>query len=310
MKRGRRTLAIVLVVSAALLPIATPSSAQEPDEGPANEPTAVAAPAPAAPDISIFEDLGAWIDIYDAWAFDRPQRTVRKAARYDVTTLYVETSNFSRPYAIYQPTKMARLIKYAHRKNINVVAWYLPGLLNLSLDYKRTMAAIRFHRNGQRFDGFGLDIEASDVKPENLRSDRLVKLSRRIASNTPNNFPLGAIIPSPRGMQLVKGYWENFPYKRLVPHYDVWLPMGYYTYRVKGRKDVYDYTRLNTEILRDETNDPNLPIHAIGGIAHKSNALETRGFTQAVLDDGILGGGLYDMGLMGPEDWKELKPLA
>lgn len=268
------------------------------------------APTPAAPDLSAYDDLGTWIDIYDPWAFAHPEKTVKQAASHSVTTLYVETSNYSREFDIYQPDRMATLIRAAHDKGMLVVAWYLPGLLRPARDFHRTMAAIRFHRNGQRFDAFGLDIEASAVANEHERSRRLVALSRRIDNNIAGSYPLGAIIPSPRGMQLVQGYWENFPYDRLAPHYDVWLPMGYYTYRASGRKEVYDYTQLNTQILRDETGDPALPIHAIGGIASKSSDLETRGFTQAVVDDAILGGSLYDMGLMGPEDWRELQPIA
>jgi hypothetical protein len=205
---------------------------------------------------------------------------------------------------------MAKLIKAAHAADMEVVAWYLPGFSNIKLDYGRSMAAIRFHRNGARFDSFGLDIESDGVKPESLRSKRLIALSRRIAANAPDGYPLGAIIPSPRGMQLVKGYWQHFPYAEIAPYYDVWLPMGYYTYRVTGYHDVYEYTALNTQILYDETGDPSLPIHPIGGIASRSNANETRAFVDAVLDDGLIGGGIYDMGLSDPDDWRELERLG
>lgn len=305
-RRLPRVVGLALVAVLAAGSLTAPAPAADPEEAD----VAAAAPISAAPDISAYENLGAWIDIYDDFIFDRPERWVRRLDRQNVTTLYVETANYTRPYAIYRPTDQAKLIRAAHRKDMDVVAWYLPGLVDPDLDFKRTMAAIRFHRNGQRFDSFALDIEASAVRSQKERSDRLVRLSRRIDNAVANNYPLGAIIPSPRGMQLVQGYWENFPYQRIAPYYDVWLPMGYYSYRVSGRQAVYDYTALNTEIIRDELNDPNVPIHAIGGLAHRSSASETRGFTEAVIDDGILGGGLYDVALMDPHDWQELQPIA
>ena len=260
--------------------------------------------------LEAYDGLGVWIDIYDPWAFDKPLRTVNRAADHGVNTLFVETSNFFRPFAIYRADDMARLINAAHDADMQVVAWYLPGFSNIRFDFRRSMQAIHFHRNGAEFDSFGLDIENSDVKPQSLRSRRLIALSRRINANVPDSYPLGAIIPSPRGMQLVKGYWSNFPYAKIAPFYDVWLPMGYYTYRVNGYHDVYNYTALNTEILYDETGDDALPIHPIGGIANKSNEAETRAFVDAVIDDGLIGGGIYDMGLSSSDDWPDLERLS
>ena len=111
-------------------------------------------------------------------------------------------------------------------------------------------------------------------------------------------------------MQLAKGYWENFPYTGIAPYYDVWQPMTYYTYRVSGPKAVYDYTQQNTDILYAETGDASLPIHQIGGIASQSSGLETGAFVDALLDDSLMGGSIYDMHLSGPEDWKQLHRLV
>lgn len=285
-----------------------------PGEAPAQTPSSQAtpvAPSPrATPDLAAFTGLGVWIDIYDPWAFADPVKAVSRAKKHDVNTIFVETSNYSRDFSVYRPMDMARLIHAAHVRGMKVVAWYLPSLYHPAFDYKRSMAAIGFHRNGQRFDGFGLDIEYAGVRPEKVRNDRLISLSKRLDGNTTAAFPLSAIIPSPLGMQLVKGYWEHFPYDGIAPYYDVWQPMTYYTYRVKGRQAVYDYTHTNADILHTETGDPNLPIHQIGGIASQSSGLETGGFVDAILDDGLMGGSIYDMGLSGPEDWRELHRLV
>lgn len=270
----------------------------------------VSMPEARGPDLTAFEGLGAWIDIYDPWAFSNPISTVRRTQRHGVQTLFVETSNFSRDFAIYQPNAMSRLLKAAHAKGMDVIAWYLPGFYNVKFDFRRSMAAIRFKRNGQSFDGFGLDIEHSGVTPVSRRSDRLVAISRRLDANTRPNYPLSAIIPSPRGIELAGGYWPDFPYSRMAPYYDVWQPMTYYTYRVTGYVDVLRYTQRNTQILRDETGDPSLLIHQIGGIANRSNGRETGAFVDAILADGLIGGSIYDLGLTGPEDWAQLERLA
>lgn len=297
----KRTLALLTLL--ALAAASAPANAN--DANPASD-----SPAPAAPDLTAFEGLGVWIDIYDPWAFDDPVATVMRAKRHGVQTLFVETSNYTRSFAIYRPTDLAKLIRAAHVRGLDVVAWYLPGLYDPTFDYRRSMTAIRFHRNGQRFDGFGLDIEHGGVKPESLRNKRLISLSKRINANAPANFPLSAIIPSPRGMELAGNYWPHFPYDGIAPSYDVWQPMTYYTYRVQGKKDVYDYTALNTQILRDETGDPALPIHHIGGIASQSSGLETGAFVDAILDDGLMGGSIYDMGLTDAQDWAQLERLV
>ncbi len=301
MKRaGAAAAGLALIVTLAAAPMPEAGAQQAPPE---------AAPTTAAPSLLPYRGLGAWIDIYDAWAFSAPTATMKRLKQHGVDTVFIEAGNYASSAAVFRADDMADLIKAAHTRGMQVVAWYLPSFQNVAFDYHRSIAAIRFHRGGQRFDSFGLDIESSLVRPEAVRSRRLIALSRRIDANTPASYPLGAIIPSPRGMQLVQNYWENFPYQRIEPYYDIWLPMGYYTYRYSGKQAAYDYTRLNTQILRDEV-DPAVQIHPIGGIAHKSSENETEGFVDAVLDDALIGGGLYDMGTSGPEDWRQLQRLS
>ncbi|MEX0991168.1 MAG: hypothetical protein WD004_02710 [Actinomycetota bacterium] len=295
-------LALIVTLAAAPMPGA---SAAEPVAGEALDP----APEPAAPSLLPYRGLGAWIDIYDGWAFNSPAATMKRLKQHGVDTVFIETGNYASSSGVYRADDMADLIKGAHTRGMKVVAWYLPGFQNVAFDFRRSMAAIRFHRNGQRFDSFGLDIESPLVKSQDVRSRRLIALSRRIDAHTPASYALGAIIPSPRGMQLVEHYWERFPYQQIEPFYDVWLPMGYYTYRYSGKQAAYDYTRLNTQILRAEV-DPAVEIHPLGGIAHKSSDGETEGFVDAVLDDALIGGGLYDVGTSGPEDWRELQRLS
>src|SRR5262249_21183521 len=145
-------------------------------------------------------------------------------------TLYLETANYHTAGDVGRVKGIGRFIDLAHAAGIKVVAWYLPGLDSPSRDLRRSLAAIRFRSpTGQRFDSFSLDIEASIVKRVTLRNTRLLNLSAAIRKAVGSSYALGAIIPSPRGMQLNAAYWPGFPYAQLANVYDVFLPMGYFT---------------------------------------------------------------------------------
>lgn len=53
-----------------------------------------------------------------------------------------------------------------------------------------------------------------------------------------------------------------------------------------------------------------LPIQMVGGIANGLSRAEVDGFSEAVLDKEILGGGLHDVATMSGGDWAGLAPLA
>ncbi len=91
------------------------------------------------------------------------------------------------------------------------------------------------------------------------------------------SYPLGAIIPSPVGLSRKGSYWSKFPYADLAGIYDVFLPMGYYTYHGNGAKLAYSDTVGNVRILRSKKGCSTIPIHLIGGEAEKSSAAEVRG---------------------------------
>jgi hypothetical protein len=180
-----------------------------------------------------------------------------------------------------------------------------------ALDLRRSLAALRFRTpRGDSFDGFALDVEAAEVKPP-LRTRRLLALSRALRSAVGPETVLGAIVPSPRGMELSPTYWPGFPWAELKGFYDLFLPMVYYSYRVDGPDAVYGYLARSLAILRRQTGDPNTPIHLIGGVADRTDALEAEAFAQLVSDDGALvGWSLYDWATMSSLAWKQLAPLT
>jgi hypothetical protein len=231
-------------------------------------------------------------------------------AAHGVRTLFLETSNYSQRRPVVNRPAVGRFLEAAHKRGMAVVAWYLPGFSDLRRDLRRSVAAIRFRSaNGERFDSFGLDIEASIVDPPSRRTKRLLTLSRRIRARVGENYPLGAIIPSPVGIELAGDYWPGFPYRTLHELYDVFVPMGYFTYHVNGASKVHDETAENIRILRQETGDPAVPVHLIGGIADRTSAAEAREFVRAIREHGILGASLYNWSLTRDRHWAELRSV-
>ena len=183
-------------------------------------------------DLSAYAGLATWVDLYDPQVLKRPESSVAAMAENGVQTLFFETSNYQMRRDIVRPDRVARFIEAAHAEGMQVVAWYLPSLTDLNRDLRRSLAAVNFKTpDGEQFDSFGLDIEATLVRSPTKRNERLLTLTRRIRAAVPQELALGAIVPSPVGMRLKPSYWPRFPFAQLARSYDVFLPMGYFTYR-------------------------------------------------------------------------------
>ncbi len=157
-------------------------------------------------------------------------------AAHGIRTLYLETGNWRRPYAVVHPKQDAQLIEAAHAHGMKVVTWYLPKFENVDDDFRRVMQSIELTTpKGQRPDAFGLDIEAPEVEPTQ-RIENLLTLSARLRAEVGTGYALGAIIPSPRGMIRVPDYWPGFPYQRIPEFYDLIMPMSYYTFHYDSAK--------------------------------------------------------------------------
>jgi putative Mn2+ efflux pump MntP len=257
--------------------------------------------------LDAYRGLATWVDIYDAKDWSRPEAAVAAMKARGVRTLLLETGNYSQKTDVVRPKITGRFIDAARAQGIEIVAWYLPSFANPDRDYRRAMAAIRFRSaKGQRFDSFGLDIEASVVKNVALRNRRLLALSGRIRAAVGRSYPLGAIIPSPRGMQLLPKYWPGFPYADLALTYDVFLPMGYFSYRPTDLGGAYGYTVRNVSLIRRGTGNPTVAVHTIGGLSQDSSIAQVRAFVRATRDCGVIGASMYDFSTTGPKGWKQL----
>ena len=248
----------------------------------------------AATTLEIYGGVGSWLDIFAGSPWRRPLAVAADLKARGVTTMYLQTSNYSQRTAIVQPALLGRLLDAAHAAGISVVAWYLPSFTDPAIDAERSLAAIRFRSaSGERFDSFALDVEASLVRPVSLRNSRLLALAARVRAALPKDVPLGAIIPSPVGMTRHPHYWPGFPYAGLARVSDVFLPMAYFSHYVHRPDDVYDYTRRVVVDIRDRTGRPDLPIHVIGGLASSTSTAAATAFARAATDCSVDGVSLY-----------------
>lgn len=273
------------------------SRSLEPARGPATEP---------------YEGLGTWIDIYDTNVWERPVHAVRSMAAHGVRTIYLQSSNYHRNRPFVHAEGVEAIVDAAHRRGLEVVAWYLPGFRDPSLDLHRAVRTIRFETpSGNRFDSFALDIESSEVRRPDLRTARLLRMSAAIRRAAGDEYPLGAIVTSPdRLVRTDPHFWPGFPWRRLAGTYDVFLPMTYYTYRVEGPRAAAWYTAQNVQIIRRQTTGLNVPIHVVGGISFDATGPETQGFVQTVLERDVIGASYYTFPGITVDQWKALSALS
>jgi hypothetical protein len=295
MSRGRG----LLVLSAVALACVAP---------PASATTEARAPLLA----QAYWGLGSWIDIFDGPAWRDPELAVETMHGNGATILFLQTGSSRPGPAVHRPRRTERFLRAAHARGMTVIAWYLPPWRRPAYETRRALGAIRFERNGERFDGFALDIETADGSPAApVRNRRLLALSRTLRRTAGPLYPLGAITPSPAGLDMPHGrsWWPDFPYRALNRTYDAFVPMGYYTYHATTAAGAYRDTRRNIRVLRRETGDAQVPIHLIGGGAAQSNAAEGRAFARAANRHGVIGASMYDQMTMGPEDWLALRAI-
>jgi hypothetical protein len=272
------------------------------------EPAKGPAPGPAT---EPYEGLGTWIDIYDTNVWERPVHAVRSMAAHGVRTIYLQSSNYHRNRPFVHAEGVEAIMDAAHRRGLEVVAWYLPGFRDPSLDLHRAVRTIRFETpSGNRFDSFALDIESSEVRRPDLRTARLLRMSAAIRRAAGDEYPLGAIMTSPdRLVRTDPHFWPGFPWRRLAGTYDVFLPMTYYTYRVEGPRATAWYTAQNVQIIRRQTTGLNVPIHVVGGISFDATGPETQGFVQTVLERDVIGASYYTFPGITVDQWKALSAL-
>jgi hypothetical protein len=263
------------------------------------------------PGVGAYSGTGAWVDRYDFARIRDPEAAVAEMAEHGVRTLYLETASWRVPddVDVVDPEATELMIIAAHAAGMRVVAWYLPGFMDLRTDMRRVRAALDFETfDGQKFDSFALDIEANEVNPLWKRNLALLRLSRMIRREVGQRYALGAIVPDQLSTSNGNVLWPAFPYAALARYYDVFLPMAYSTFdRARGARGVYAYTAANVRFVRRATRRR---VHLIGGITDEMRPSEEAAVARAARDAGAYGVSLYKFPLYDSGSWDALAAFA
>ena len=262
-------------------------------------------------------------------SYSRRVPTVRAAdviemASHGVDTLFLQAARTDdrSGLATSDPWMLADFLLHGHRNGVNVVAWYLPMWAPDGQDLDRLVALHRFEVLGHRFDGLAVDIEwnGGGLQPPE-RTARLVDLTVGLREATVGD-PLGAIVMPPLLTDEINpDFWPGFPWSALADHFDVWLPMSYWSFRTEEHSDPRYYSAESIRMLRDNLGDSQALVHGIGGIgAADGTALpdsgepmatidDLEGFVASLADTGSIGGSIYDWATTGSEARRRLAEL-
>ena len=265
----------------------------------------------AVADTAAYTGLGAWLDVFDTGLRRNAAATVAGFQAAGVTTVFLETSSWTRTYDLQAPELTGPFLDAAHAAGLKVVAWYLPGFQNVTLDVRRALAAVNFSSaSGGRFDGLALDIEDTTVKDAAVRTRRLLLEVARVRAAAPRPYAIGAIVPAPVAMLLRPSLWPGFPWGQLALSMDAFVPMTYSSYHRLAGDGVFGYTVANVALLRALVGDPAVPVHVVGGLASSLSIADADAFVRGAQQQQVAGASLYDAATMRAGLWPRLAPLA
>ncbi|MCX7619700.1 MAG: hypothetical protein N2037_02510 [Acidimicrobiales bacterium] len=254
-------------------------------------------------DLVPYAGLGTWVDVFDyapSYTGGKPSivpSDVGGMAEHGIQTLFLQAARWDdqSPGGLVNRELLRRFLIEAHDRGIRVVGWYLPNFGDLERDLARLRQVRDFEASGHRFDGIAIDIEYTEAVPDtDERNARLVELSRRLRSESPDT-PIAAIVPPAVQLEVVNPqYWPQFPYRELADLYDVWMPMAYWSFRSAPYDDGYSYVYESVVRLRSNLDRPDALVAPIGGIADAIADEHIAQFVDALVDTGAIGGSLYD----------------
>ena len=208
-----------------------------------------------------------------------------------------------------KPARSAGSWTQPTRRGMRVVAWYVPGFTDLRLDLRACRPrfgsvahrpALRRVRPGHRVD----------ARPRVLGTEP--PGGRALQAGPPE---AGPTTPWPRSCCRRRCSTTAPPTGRgsrsrsSAPLYDVFMPMGYWTYRYGG---LAGPTTSRCEPSRDSVRVPDGPrCRSIRSAASptRSTPAEMPGFMRAVREFGVIGASLYDVGTSDAGDWAALRDV-
>lgn len=230
-----------------------------------------------------------------------------------VDTVYLQAAADDPNYpGLLSPDLLGQFLTRAHGRGMQVVAWYLPHLTDVDADLRRLMAIADFRASGQAFDAVAVDIEDLSVTDVDVRNARLVDLSARLAAASPTTT-LGAIVLPPVVTDVINpAYWPRFPWRQLAPHYQVWLPMAYWSNRTpqSGWRDAYQYTSENISRVRANLGESCAAVSVIGGFGEELPASDYAAMARAAADQGAVGVSIFDWTTTPAAAWPTVRDYA
>jgi hypothetical protein len=275
----------------------------------------------AATSVGPFHGLGTWVDVYDYGPRFQSSPTALPAvtpdsvddmARLGIRTIYLQAAqdDTRSEGKLVDRDLVGAFLRRAHRRGVEVVAWYLPHFADVARDLARVRALADFRTQGERFDGIALDIEwTSDVKDVATRNRALLDLASR-SRRLVTDVPLGAIVLEPVLIEDVNpAYWPSFPWRALRRSFDVWMPMSYWTNRTtaSGWRDSFRYTSENVRRVRARLGEPDAAVHAVGGVADQATPADFAGFARAAARSHAVGWSVYDYATTSSAAWPRLR---
>ena len=187
--------------------------------------------------------------------------SVDDMAALGARTLYIQVVNpvGESPTALFDSALLGEFVSHAHNAGMQVVAWFLPSVVDVNADFAMVQRIAAFRVDGKGFDGVALDLEDTQGVPDvGVRNDRIVDLTKRTRKLLGKSRALGAIVyPAVQTELINPALWPTFPYRRLQASVDVWMPMAYFTFRdvESGYRDPLRYTEDSVALLRAHLRD-------------------------------------------------------
>ncbi len=273
----------------------------------------------AAPSTGPYTGLGTWVDAFDYAPAFQPfgappgvgPESVDDMAALGVTTLYLQAAKTDTrsPEPLVDEKLVGELLVRAHRKGVRVVAWYLPIFSDLDADLAHVRAMYEFRSHGEKFDAIAIDVEWTQGVPDTTeRNKRVVTFTKRVRRVIGGDTALGLIVYPAAQLDIVNPtLWPKFPYRKLAPSVDVWLPMTYWTFRNGNLRDAFEYTDQSVRRLRQHLRDNKAAVHPIGGIADQTSTVDAARFLEAVGADKAIGWSVYDYNTTISSAWPQLR---
>jgi len=224
---------------------------------------------------TITDGKGIWVNI---WNY--PKNTDSFMARlnkYHIDTIYLQINRSTTPI-FYNKTGLDAVLKAAHEHHIKVIGWSYCYLKDIETDTKKfTQPALYRSPDGESLDGMAADIE------ENVAQWAVDNYTKKIKKTMPKNYPLIAIVFSPR----IK---KDYPWEYIGHNWDILMPMTYW-HGIKNRNDelVYNFVKDSIVELRRLTKRDDLKIHLITD-GDRTHSKEVRTSLEAARDHGINAG--------------------